>query len=345
MSNHIFFSVLKKLPLLTLFLFVSVTGCQKENINAPTALDTQLAEFSSPSGAHLVMSRPEEETAPGSLEERDNDWNHTKQPKFPFYNGDCRVILRVYQYDPLDVHGGNGEPCNGNITIRGYSQPNSQGTLLFTDTKTINNGWIQFIIPQSAYIVFQISPSMHGAEPCRFKVVTGEFGWNRSVWEWHDVAYNDVWLPIIMGRFAPKDPSTNYGYNLYREYLCAPWCTWSGDVSYLPSDDPWDNPWTTTRLSLYYGPALPYIYPQDPRVIKDHFIYEKSNQTVYFYPIETLGANNYSARAEDLATDPNDMISYMVLGANGQGEGPFGWGVAGEFQTRPGCNLVFAHDH
>lgn len=341
MSNHILFSVLKKLPLFILFLFVSLSGCQKEKMNIPTAREAQLARYDTPSGAHLVLSQPEEETAPGGLEERTNDWDHSKQPKFPYYDGKCRLILRLYKFDPNLPHGGFGAPCSGDITIRGYSQPNGLGTLLFTKTQAVIDGWIMFELPQSAYIQFRINQTFADG-PCRFKLVTGEYGWNRAIYEWYNIPYNQ-WLPIIMGRFAPKDPST-YG-NEYSEYLCAPWCTWSGDVSYLPSDDPWDNQWTTTRLSCSYGTALPYIYPQDPRVIKDHFIYEKINQTVYFYPLEQLGTHNYYTKAENLTNDPNDLISYMMLGANGQGEGPFGWGVSGAFQLSPGCNLMFAHDH
>ena len=342
MSNQILLSALKKLPLLTLFFFVSLSGCRKESLNVPTALETQLAQYDSPSGARLVVRQTGEETAPGSLEERDNDYNHNKQPQFPFYSGDCQLILRVYKYNPNIIHGGFEPPCSGGITIRGYSQPNGQGTLLFTDSKSINNGWIVFTIPQSAYIQFQINEVMAESGPCRFKIITGDYGWNRGIAEWLNVPYN-VWRPIITGRFAPKDPANNGTFSLYDEYLCAPWCTWSSDVSYLPSDDPWDNPWTTTRLTCFYGPALNNIYDGDPRIIKDHFIYEKVNQTVYFFPIEQLGYQLYTTKAKDLATDPNDMISYMVLGASGQGPGPFGWGVAGDFQVRPGCNVALTN--
>jgi hypothetical protein len=343
MSNRVILSGFKKLSLLTLFLLAGLSGCQKENENTLYSPENQLSKYATPSGAELVLSQAQEEAIPGALEERDNDWNHNKQPKYPFYPGDCRLILRVYKFDPNVIHGGGDPPCSGSITIRGYSQPNGQGTLLFTDSKSINNGWIQFIIPQTAYILFQINEVMLESGPCRFKVITGEYGWNRSMLEWINVPYNQ-WLPIVMGRFAPKDPSGNYDYNLYEEYLCSPWCTWSADVSYLPSDDPWDNPWTTTRLACFYGSALPNIYPQDPRVIKDHFIYEKINQQVYLYPIEQLGNHIYTTKAQDLATDPNDMISYMVLGAGGLGVGPFGWGVAGDFALRPGCNLTLTNN-
>lgn len=343
MSNQILLSVLKKLPLLTLFLFVGLSGCQKEKLNLPTALETQLAKYDDPSGAHLVLSEPEEETAPGSLEERDNDWNHNKRPNYPFYPGDCRLIVRVFKYDPNIIHGGFDPPCSGGMTIRGYSQPNGQGTLLFTDSKSINNGWMVFTIPQSAYIQFQINEVMAGESgPCRFKVVIGDYGWNRGIAEWLNVPYN-IWRPIITGRFAPKDPSTGYNFNLYDEYLCSPWCTWSANVSYLPSDDPWDNPWTSTSLNCFYGPALNTIYAGDPRVIKDHFIYEKINQTVYFYPIEQLGYHTYTTKATDLANDDNDFIQYWVLGDSGQGPGPFGWGVAGDFLLRPGCNVTLTN--
>lgn len=44
----------------------------------------------------------------------------------------------------------------------------------------------------------------------------------------------------------------------------------------------------------------------------------------------------------DSANDPNDLISYSVLGANRQGAGPFGWGNAGDFMVWLGCNLSHA---
>lgn len=341
MGNKIMLPFLKKLSLATLFLFVFLSGCQKEKINpAATSLEERLQAYAQPNGAKLVMHQPEEAAVPGALDERDNNWGMQKLPKYPYYDGNCRLIMRLFKFDPNVIHGGGGAPCSGDVVIKGYSQPNSQGTLLFTQSKPVINGWIVFTIPQSAYIQFQIVQVMHqeppsGLEgPCTFKVVFGEFGWNRPVLEWWNVPY-DYWLPVVMGRFAPKDPTTYSEF--YEEYLCAPWCTWTAPISFTTTD-PWPTPWTTTRLTFFHGPALPYIYQWDPRVIKDHFVYEKIDQSVYVYPIEPLGANLYSSKATNLGNDL-DIISYWVYGEDGTGPGPFSWGVAGDFQVRPGCNV------
>jgi hypothetical protein len=122
MSNRVILSGFKKLSLLTLFLLAGLSGCQKENENTLYSPENQLSKYATPSGAELVLSQAQEEAIPGALEERDNDWNHNKQPKYPFYPGDCRLILRVYKFDPNVIHGGGDPPCSGSITIRGYSQ-------------------------------------------------------------------------------------------------------------------------------------------------------------------------------------------------------------------------------
>lgn len=318
-------------------LWLGISGCQKEKLaESHTATDKEIVLRTSESGAQLVLSHAAETDSPGSLQERDNNWDGQKKPVFPYGDGPCRFIFKIYAFNPTMIHGGFEPPCyNSYITIKGYSAPNGQGILLFSQTLLITGAWQVIQIPNSCYMMFQITRP-HGGD-CSYKFTTADYGWNKAVFEWWGITPGSAWLPIYMGRFAPKDLSA--GGNYYDEYLCESWCTWSVPVSYT-TIDPWPTPWTTTRMVCFYGPAQNYVSYSDPRVIKDIFVYEKKDQTLLYYPIVYPSNQLYTSKAQDLANHSDvDFINYYVLGDNGQGLGPFGWGNSDALVTSHGCNI------
>lgn len=325
--------------LLSLLMWLGIAGCQKDKMNTVPSGDKIEILRTSPSGAQLVLNNSKDESS-SVITERDNNSSGQKRPVVPFSGGSCRLIFRIYGFDPNLIHGGFEPPCsNSYIYIRGYSAPNGQGTLLFSQDIPITGVWQVCLVPQTAYIMFSIGSGWHGTEDCRFKFTTGEYGWNRSIFEWVNIPYGE-WLPVVMGRFAPKDPSVNGNFNLYEEYLCAPWCTWSVPITFTTTD-PYPIPWTSTRMNCFYGAAQSSVYTQDPRVIKDHFVYEEVEQTLYYYPIINQPEHTYTSKATNL-NNPNanvDFISYYVLGDNGQGSGPFGWGNSWDIVTASKCNI------
>jgi hypothetical protein len=328
------------LSLFTLLLWFCIAGCQKEQLAATSVEDQTTVMRTDASGAQLVVSSTTENEDNGAAQERDNNWGGLKKPVYPFDGGPCRLIFKILGFNPNVIHGGYESPCpNTYISIKGYTAPNGQGTLLFSQNLQVTGAWQIVNVPQSAYIIFKITSGWHGAGDCRFKFITAEYGWNRAILEWHNIPYGAE-LPVVMGRFAPKDPSINSNFNLYDEYLCDSWCTWTVPISFT-TIDPYPIPWTATRMVCFYGAALPYIYPQDPRVIKDLFVYEEVEQTIYYYPITPNAEHAYTSQALNLNNPDEqvDFISYYVLGNNGQGSGPFEWGNSWNIVTAADCNI------
>ncbi len=330
------------LALANLFLLASLfVACQKEGTLPTQGVNNLLFQYDTTTGVRYVLSG-QSETHSSAAEDRGGIEG------FPFSDGNCRVLFRVRDFDPNNPgEGVDAPPCdNSHIVFKGYSQPNGQGTLLFSTGMLITGDWQEFTIPTSAYIIFVIESDQVGDDPeCRFKFFLADYGWNRSALTWINIPRRQ-WLPVITGRFAPKDHVTgSYGYHLFDEYLCDSWCTWTVPV-YFENYDPYPDPWITAKLVCYSGyDALPYQgLPGDARIIKSYFLTDNYNKTLYFYPISEDINQYYRTEAADTNTpDPYDVITYDVFGPDHQGAGSFSYWVVAPYpiSTVGKCNVDF----
>lgn len=332
---------IKSISLLLLSgLIVFSVGCQKEKVSQENTAKPTQKVYKTIGDAQLVLA-----AEPTNMQRNNGPENDiSSRPVFPYANTKCKVVFLVRGFDPSLPHGGSPNPCShSSIQFVGYSQPNGQGTVLFDSSLPITGDWQVLTIPSGAYIQFRILSDWFGESsgPCRFKFITGDYGWNKGgVFTWGNIPYNQ-WLPVITGRFAPKDPSVDGQPTLYDEYLCEPWCTWTRPIYFEPQGEPQPGDFFGVQHLCYYDQEIlnPYFY--DPRLIATQETWTPQDQVLYIYPIDATPQSHYITKAVHLSSNNEYYMWYNVLGTNGLGIGSFSFGLApyGARTTGPDCNI------
>jgi hypothetical protein len=324
-----------------IFLLSLLLGCQKDKVNSINAQDPNDVILKTESGAQLVrLPENSENSLTGDVQERTNEMS---PPRYPYDGGQCRIIFGVRDFDPLILHGGSGEPApNSMIQFQGYSQPNGQGVLLFSGVMLITGNWQEFLIPSGGYVRFRIIPPMMSPPngPILFKFNTSDYGWNRGgVFSWEGIPYNQ-WLPVKMGRFAPKD-NTSYG-EIFEEYLCDPWCTWTMPV-YFEFGEPAPAPLVRINYKCFLGSGIPLS--GSPRLITDYYLNEGVEQTFNIYPIDTNPGQSYYTNAQNLSPNSNYSMWYNFVGADGYFPQTFTWGLSPDPAVTDTSRCCIRHIH
>ena len=223
-------------------------------------------------------------------------------PKFPIYDGQCRVILKLNSSFP--------GVTSAQIEIKGYDAPSLSSTLLFTipATTLLDDDWTVVNIPQGAHLTFRM---ISGNSGDIIRVQSQEYGYNKATsvvggppGGWFTQNAEEF---IIIPKFAP--------YSSSNRYICDSWCTWRINYSSSGEISNPNQPWIRLRSTWSTG------FSVLTETVKNYALSGSANNlTVFAYPLSDDVSVFYDFVASSLPSNnpaPNFCYSLTPILPNG----------------------------